>query len=228
MKTHPECPKVEPDLTSYLTGDLPAARAEAIRGHLTLCGSCRASAQELATTLDLLRGALAASPAVPERLDPARRAAVLAVHPSRATILLDIWLVPLARAAIFVIVPALILASLMLPSIGTRNAVVGKLSDASGATAGGSERAQDKLEDFGYTVGPAESRRSHADAPAAARERETLAFGEGGGMGGGPASGVVAGKEIRTERKEQPIGFGLGAIPAEPPATGGKPALGRS
>lgn len=172
MKTHPECPKVEPDLTSYLTGDLPAARAAAVRDHLTLCGSCRASAQELAITLDLLRGALAASPSGPECLDPARRAAVLAVRPSRVTLLLDAWLVPLARAAIFILVPALILAALMLPALHSGRTIVGKLSKA---PVGADEMNAESLADSAYTVNRTVDRLAKPDAPAPMRRRMAAA-----------------------------------------------------
>jgi len=227
MKPHPECPKIEPDLTAYLTGDLPAARAAAIRDHLARCEGCRASAQELATTLDLLRGALAASPAVPERLDSARRAAILAARPSRTTIWLDAWLVPLARAAIFVVVPALILAALMMPAIqysgGTARSVeLARLEAETSAADPFAAPAENSVRRFGTAevadLFASTPQAATADGGAQGREgakvgdyyfRDTQVAGEGRAAGAPPAVASAP------------------ATPAELPALGNVPVLGR-
>ena len=67
------CRDIEELLTPYLLGDLEADRAEAVRAHVAQCDACRAAAQDLEQTLNLLRSALAAAPAAPARLDAARR-----------------------------------------------------------------------------------------------------------------------------------------------------------
>ena len=227
MKPHPECPKIEPDLTAYLTGDLPAARASAIRDHLARCEGCRASAQELATTLDLLRGALAASPAVPERLDPARRAAILAARPSRTTIWLDAWLVPLARAAIFIVVPALILGALIMPSM---------------QYAGGAARSVDLARLEAETAAadpfaaPAETSARQLEADTPADPLATIIMGapaggtRRGGEGAKTADYYFTDPQAAGEGRAAgapPVAAPTPAAPAEMPVLGDMPVVGR-
>ena len=64
---------IEERITSYLLGDLTEAESERIRTHLQTCEGCRALAQELELTLDLVRGALAADAEAPVALSPERR-----------------------------------------------------------------------------------------------------------------------------------------------------------
>ncbi len=118
MNTRRTCPEIEPSLTAYLTGDLPAAKAAEVREHLEHCPSCRALAQELAHTLDLLRDALAASVPAAGRLDEARRARVLSSRPSKARRIWIGYLWPVARAALLVLAPLGLLFSLTLPRLG--------------------------------------------------------------------------------------------------------------
>ena len=67
MKT---CEQIQSRLTACLLGDLPEGEATEIRRHLDECEGCRAAAQEIEPTLDLLRDALAATTfEAPQRLD---------------------------------------------------------------------------------------------------------------------------------------------------------------
>ena len=70
------CETIHDLLTSYLLGDLPSERADLVREHLETCERCRADAQSIEPTLELLRDALAA-PAGPRCLSSAQRLSVL-------------------------------------------------------------------------------------------------------------------------------------------------------
>lgn len=50
------CTSVHRQLTSYLDGELDAATASALRGHLRLCAACRAAAEDHAVIRDTLAG----------------------------------------------------------------------------------------------------------------------------------------------------------------------------
>jgi len=110
MKRDPvnECAVRRGQLTDYLAGELSGAEAEAVRRHLDHCEVCRASARDLATTLDLARDALA-DPALaaelPGCLAPERRArlAAPALHFRRARRLEQRWLLSAAAAAVAVV-----------------------------------------------------------------------------------------------------------------------------
>jgi Ca-activated chloride channel family protein len=68
--------ELEPQITSYLLGELEPEAAEAVRKHLEESPGSRALATEIGMTLDLMRGALAAEPGVPVRLDDERKAQI--------------------------------------------------------------------------------------------------------------------------------------------------------
>ncbi len=72
----------EERLMPFLLGDLPPAEAAAFRHHLESCASCRAAAHELTPVVASLRTALSQDAASDLRLDPARRARVLAAPPA--------------------------------------------------------------------------------------------------------------------------------------------------
>lgn len=68
------CEQIRDQLTAYLLGDLDPQTTAEIRGHLEQCDGCRALAREIEPTLDLLRGALAATSAkAPRKLSPERK-----------------------------------------------------------------------------------------------------------------------------------------------------------
>lgn len=79
------CADIKELLTRHLLGELTADMAATVRAHLADCAACRAEADELGRTLDLLRSALAESPAAASQLDDARRQRVLASARSGAT-----------------------------------------------------------------------------------------------------------------------------------------------
>ena len=122
MKKNPanECARRGAQLTDYLAGELPGREAEAVRRHLEHCAVCRASARNLAMTLDLARDALAdpaAAGALPQRLSPERRARLerLAAQPRR-TLTFDRWAILEAAAAVLVLG---VFAGLLFPAIGS-------------------------------------------------------------------------------------------------------------
>lgn len=177
MKPRSTCARIESDLIAYVMGDLPEDRAAALRAHLAECGSCRASAQELANTLDLLRDALAASNAVPDRLTPERRAAVMSARPSPSVVWLDDWLVPLTRAAVFLLIPAAILVAVITPLLRRESSRSSRLALKTAGSA--EEKVAAELADEGRYAGrsasPAMPPRASAAAPATRVLRETLA-----------------------------------------------------
>lgn len=110
------CPR-ERHLTAWLLGDLPPAEAEALRGHLATCDACRATAAELEPVVAALRAGLAARPAKPPRLHPARRRRVLAT-PCRSGFR-RWWSRPhrgLALAATMAIIAGLVLSAIVFPA----------------------------------------------------------------------------------------------------------------
>jgi Ca-activated chloride channel family protein len=100
MKPNRTCRDVGAKLTSYLAGELPPDEADAVRRHLEVCRPCRASAEDLAATLDLLRDALAGGVPADATLEPQRLERVRATRPPPAILL---WFADhgpaLARAA---------------------------------------------------------------------------------------------------------------------------------
>ena len=71
------CQEIKELITPYLLGDLDEPTTAAVRQHLESCDGCRALADEIEPTLDLLRGALAATTSVPEKLSAKSRARIL-------------------------------------------------------------------------------------------------------------------------------------------------------
>lgn len=116
-----KCDHIQSQLTQYFLGDLPPAVEAEIREHLEKCQGCRAAAQEIEPTLDLLRDALAATSKAPGRLSDAARARVFASGSSKPRKRVNIlaWFVQkpfrFVEVAAVLIVCA-ILAGLMLPA----------------------------------------------------------------------------------------------------------------
>jgi Ca-activated chloride channel family protein len=71
------CGQSEPLLTRYLLGDLDEPTRAAVESHLAGCASCRAEADALRPTVDLLKGTLGNPLAPGHRLDPERRQRLL-------------------------------------------------------------------------------------------------------------------------------------------------------
>ncbi|MDA0991333.1 MAG: zf-HC2 domain-containing protein, partial [Verrucomicrobia bacterium] len=71
------CERFESQLTAYLLGDLESAAAATVASHLETCNGCRALAQEIEPTLDLLRDALAATSLSSNRLSAASHEQIL-------------------------------------------------------------------------------------------------------------------------------------------------------
>jgi len=89
MKT---CEQIQDRLTACALGDLPEAEAAEIRRHMDECEGCRAAAQNIEPTLDLLRDALAAAPAdVPLHLgaDYRRRIAMAGISSEQSSVISD-------------------------------------------------------------------------------------------------------------------------------------------
>lgn len=102
------CKEVQEKLTVYLLGDITDADAiSQIREHLEKCGGCRAVAQEIQPTLDLLHDALAVAPNVSARLSPERRASLMKMRPGKMDVVVE-WVTKkhprLARAAVILII----------------------------------------------------------------------------------------------------------------------------
>jgi len=78
------CQHIHELLTSYILGDLNKADTQSVETHLAECSDCRATKQELETTLELLQGALAATHKAPATLTPEHKKRVLASkrHPA--------------------------------------------------------------------------------------------------------------------------------------------------
>ncbi|MBT3294543.1 MAG: DUF3520 domain-containing protein [Verrucomicrobia bacterium] len=110
-------------LTLYVLNDLDATSAATVRTHLDSCPDCRAALQDIDSTLGLLRDALAAPTAAPQRLPASHRARI--ITPSRHTqapiVSHDSWFTrhhrALAAAAALVFVCGMI--GLMLPSLSS-------------------------------------------------------------------------------------------------------------
>ncbi len=115
MNQRKPCGKMRKRLTPYLLGELPPGADGAVRDHLADCEGCRAYAKELASTLDVLRDALAAPAAAPE-LEPARRARVLSGAAPRRAVIPGPWL-HLAQAAALLVILLGLAAGLLLPSL---------------------------------------------------------------------------------------------------------------
>ena len=81
-----KCEHIRKLLTSYLLGDLAGATNEEIKSHIENCTGCRAAAQEVEPTLDLLRDALAAPSLeeAPKHLSADRRAHIMAAFDAPA------------------------------------------------------------------------------------------------------------------------------------------------
>lgn len=116
-----KCDQIQSQLTQYFLGDLPPAVEAEIREHLEKCQGCRAAAQEIEPTLDLLRDALAATSKAPGRLSDAARGRVFTAGSSKPRKRVNIlaWFVQkpfrFVEVAAVLIVCA-ILAGLMLPA----------------------------------------------------------------------------------------------------------------
>ena len=74
------CATIEPRLTAYILGDLPAVEAADVQTHLHDCPACRQSVRELEPTLALLRATLTPNTVTQPRLEKARRDAVYAAR----------------------------------------------------------------------------------------------------------------------------------------------------
>lgn len=107
------CQKLEEQLTPYLLGDLDPARTEAIREHLKTCAGCRALAEDLKPTLQLLGDALAAD-SVAMRLAPERKQAIRGVINTRSMTWWRRHARPLAVAAALLITSG-VFVGLLLP-----------------------------------------------------------------------------------------------------------------
>ena len=91
-------------LTQYLLGDLPAAEAAEIKSHLETCEACRAEAQRIGPTLDLLSDALAAPSSAPKHLDASRHVRIITQTTNRKRTIIRWFTVShprLSRAAVF-------------------------------------------------------------------------------------------------------------------------------
>ena len=215
MNTRRTCPEIEPSLTAYLAGDLPAAKAAEVREHLEHCPSCRALAQELAHTLDLLRDALAASAPAAERLDEARRARVLSSRPSKARRIWIGYLWPVARAALLVLAPLGLLFSLTLPRLGGHARYARTTAERAEEASVRIEAAMAEMDGgsapsrLGLDLAPApESRRRSAGEADFYFDHGTTAGGIGGASDGDGAPATAA---PRAPLASTPL-------PAEPPA----------
>ena len=142
---------LEERITAYLLGDATPEQAEQIRRHLDECASCRALAQELQSTLDLLRDALAAESPAPARLDPARREAVFRSRSPRWMEWFDTHRFGLAWAGAAAAVTA-ILGFLLLP---TRPSANRTNANAAIELAQAAPREHDKQWDFSLRREPA-------------------------------------------------------------------------
>lgn len=124
----PNCDKFIERIPAYHDGTLPEAGREEVRAHLETCADCR----EIAGSLRLLAGAMEMSP-LPEKLDEKRQAAIVqrqreAVARERKNAFAAIlrfpklrpvqlpWLVPLARVALFIVLPFVFLVAVMIPA----------------------------------------------------------------------------------------------------------------
>ena len=92
MNTEWKCEAVEPQLTAYAMGELPADAVAAIRKHLDICASCQAAAQDIAATLEVVRAALAEAPQAAMHLDASRRDAAMRRPRRRWNAVLRDWL----------------------------------------------------------------------------------------------------------------------------------------
>ncbi|MBA4388191.1 MAG: hypothetical protein C0404_09435 [Verrucomicrobia bacterium] len=72
-----KCEEVKEWLTPYLLGDLEDDSAAEIKAHIDNCAGCRAEAQEVQRTLDLLRDALAASSKAPKNLSEEQKKGIV-------------------------------------------------------------------------------------------------------------------------------------------------------
>ncbi len=75
---NPTCDQIDARLTAWLLGELDEPAAAEVRTHVEACPRCRAAAAAIGPTLELLREGLSADAALPRRLSPTRRAAILA------------------------------------------------------------------------------------------------------------------------------------------------------
>jgi len=130
-----KCEDIRNLLTRHLLNELDEQRAAEVRSHLEQCDGCRAEAQSIEPTLDLLRDALAADTSAPRHLSDERRARILAALPgepapapvrsSRPRPSFAEWLAGFFRKpAVSTLIPAVLLlllllvpASMLLPAL---------------------------------------------------------------------------------------------------------------
>ena len=115
------CAQIEGLLTRYLLGDLEPADQAQVETHLASCPACRAATEQLRPTVVLLRQALSAHSEDSPRLDPTRRARILASYRPHKPEVTSMWTVVLRVAAIAAIL--FVFAGLLLPAVSLRGRV---------------------------------------------------------------------------------------------------------
>lgn len=111
-----KCENIDGLLTGYILGDLDAAARQTVDAHLAGCGTCRASLQELESTLDLARDALAATQYAPKRLPAKRRQRVMKYNRTNVIYWLTAAHPRLARTAAVVVI-AFVTLMFLVPEI---------------------------------------------------------------------------------------------------------------
>lgn len=123
--------QLEEQISAYLLGDLKGAEAEAVRRLLDEDEGCRALAQELRLTLDLLRDALVADTApVPARLSPSRRRRLQQGRVPAPLYWIFTHKPVLANAAVLMIL-CMVLGTVVLPGVSNTRNVTRKFSSMS-------------------------------------------------------------------------------------------------
>ena len=186
------CQEAREWLTAVRPRESDEAAAAAAARHRASCAACRAFARDVEPTLALLRDALAAAPAAPDRLSPAVRARLLRESVRSRPRSLRTWVTMrhpgLAAAAAVLLVAALAWVGLLSPWFaGDRHT-----SDSvpAGAGAGEAPPRESRAQSAGESAGAPE-----AAAPLAAAEPSPVNVRDIGARREGDADTVFANGE---------------------------------